>query len=292
MLHGIIPALVTPFKNGKIDEEAYREFIEWQISQGVHALLPCGTTGESATLSHAEHEEVITICIDQANKRVPVLAGAGSNNTHEAISLTKFAKKAGADAALHITPYYNKPSQEGLFRHFEAIQKEVDFPIILYNVPGRTGINLLPKTVARIKNELPHIIGIKEATGSIIQMSDVIEYCGEGFDTLSGDDFLLLPTLAIGGKGVISVTSNVAPKLMVDLYNAYQENKFELARELHYKVQELNRTLFIDVNPVPAKAALSLMGKMSPEIRLPLCELDEKHIPTLKNALKSVGINV
>ncbi len=292
MLHGIIPALITPFKNGKIDEKAYREFIEWQISQGVHGLLPCGTTGESATLSHAEHEEVITICIDQANKRVPVLAGAGSNNTSEAISLTKFAKKAGVDAALHITPYYNKPSQEGLYRHFKAIHDEVDLPLIVYNVPGRTGVNILPHTVARIKNDMPNVVGIKEATGSILQMSDVIEQCGRDFTTLSGDDFLLLPALSLGAKGVISVTANVAPKLMVDLYNSYQENNFELAKDLHFKSQELHRTLFIDVNPTPTKAALALMGKITPEIRLPLCELDEKHLPTLKKALASVGINV
>ncbi len=292
MLHGVITALVTPFKNGEVDEVAYRELIEWQIQEGVHGLLPCGTTGESATLSHDEHEKVITICIDQVNKRVPVLAGAGSNNTHEAISLTKFAKEAGADATLHITPYYNKPSQEGLFRHYKAIQDEVDIPIIVYNVPGRTGVNVLPATIARLYKELPNVIGIKEAAANIIQMSDMMEYCDKDFYMLSGDDFLFLPALSMGARGVISVTANVAPRLMSELYGAYQTGDMEHAKELHFKLQELHRTLFIDVNPTPTKAALHLMGKIEPEIRLPLCELSENHVPILKKALASVGINV
>ncbi len=292
MLHGIITALVTPFKNGKIDEQAYRDFIEWQINEGVHALLPCGTTGESATLSHEEHEEVVTICIDQAKGRVPVLAGAGSNNTTEAISLTKFAKEAGAAAALHITPYYNKPSQEGVFRHFEAIQNAVDLPLLVYNVPGRTALNVQPATVARLYKELPNVFGIKEAAGNIIQMSDMMELCDDQFCMLSGDDFILLPALSIGAKGVISVTANVAPRMMVELYDAYNEGDMEKARHLHYKLQELHRTLFIDVNPTPVKAALALMGKMDSEIRLPLCKLSENHVPTLKKALATVGINV
>ncbi len=292
MLNGIITALVTPFKNGKVDEEAYRNLIEWQIEEGVHGLVPCGTTGESATLSHEEHEQVITICIDQVKKRVPVLAGAGSNNTQEAISLTHFAKKAGADAALHITPYYNKPSQEGLFQHFKAIQDSVDLPLFVYNVPGRTGVNVLPATMARMHKELPNVVGIKEAAGNIIQLSEMLELCDDDFCMLSGDDFILLPSLSLGAKGVISVSANVAPRLMSDMYNAYMNDDFERAKELHFKSQELHRTLFIDVNPIPVKTALSLMGKMTDEFRLPLCNLAEAQIPKLKQGLASVGIEV
>ena len=186
--HGAFTALVTPFKNGKIDEEAYREFIEWQIEQGIDGLVPCGTTGESATMTHDEHEAAIRICVEQVNKRVPVIAGAGSNNTREAIPLTQFAKNVGADAALHITPYYNKPTQEGLYQHFKTICSEVSMPVILYNVPGRTGCNMLPPTVARIARDVPDVVGIKEATADLIHVSDLVEQCPEGFQILSGDD--------------------------------------------------------------------------------------------------------
>ena len=217
---GALTALVTPFKNGAVDEAAYREFIEFQISEGIHGLVPCGTTGESATLSHEEHERVIEICIDQVKGRVPVLAGAGSNNTIEAIRLTRFAQKAGADGALLITPYYNKPTQEGLYQHFKTICSEVSMPVILYNVPGRTGCNMLPPTVARIARDVPDVVGIKEATADLIHVSDLVEQCPEGFQILSGDDFTVLPHIAVGGCGVISVTANVAPKLMADLCKA------------------------------------------------------------------------
>ncbi len=292
MLHGIITALVTPFKNGKLDEQAYRQHIEWQINEGVHALLPCGTTGESATLSHSEHEDVIRICIEQANKRIPVLAGAGSNNTSEAISLTKFAKDIGADACLHITPYYNKPSQEGLFQHFKAINDAVDIPVYAYNVPGRTGTNMLPSTIARIYKELHNVKGIKEAAGNIVQISDMIEQCDKDFRLLTGDDFNFLPALSLGARGVISVASNVVPRMYADLYDAFNNKDLEKARTIHFSLQELNRTLFIDVNPVPTKTALSLMNRMSPELRLPLTALSKEHTNVLKNALKSVNISV
>ncbi len=292
MLNGIITALVTPFKNNKIDEAKFREHIEWQIQEGVHALLPCGTTGESATLSHVEHENVIRICIEQVNKRVPVLAGAGSNNTQEAINLTKFAKEVGADATLHISPYYNKPSQDGLFKHFQAIHDAVDIPIYLYNVPGRTGCNILPTTVAKIHKELPHVLGIKEAAGSIVQLSDIIEFCNADFELLTGDDFNFLPALALGATGVISVASNVAPRLMVELYKEFNQGNVTKAREIHYKLQQLNRAMFIDVNPTPVKTALALMGKMEAEFRLPLCNLTDDKLVELRSALNSVGINV
>ncbi len=292
MFKGIITALVTPFKNGKVDEQAYRSHIEWQISQGVHGLIPCGTTGESATLSHIEHEEVIRICIEQVNKRVPVIAGAGSNNTFEAINLTKFAKDAGADAVLHINPYYNKPSQEGLFKHFEAITSAVDLPLFTYNVPSRTGINMKAETVARIFKELPNVVGIKEAAGDIVQISDMLEYCDRKICLLSGDDFNFLPALAIGAEGVISVSANVAPRAMVDLYEAYNKLDMAKAQELHYRLQPLHRAMFMDVNPVPVKTALHLMGRMEAEFRLPLCNMSDAQIPALKKALAALDINV
>lgn len=215
--HGAFTALVTPFKNGKIDEEAYREFIEWQIEQGIDGLVPCGTTGESATMTHDEHEAAIRICVEQVNKRVPVIAGAGSNNTREAIPLTQFAKNVGADAALHITPYYNKPTQEGLYQHFKTICSEVSMPVILYNVPGRTGCNMLPPTVARIARDVPDVVGIKEATADLILYPTSWNSAPKVSRTSPADDLPCCPTIAVGGCGVISVTANVAPKLMADL---------------------------------------------------------------------------
>ncbi len=290
MLHGVITALVTPFKNGHVDEEKFREHIEWQIEQGVHGLLPCGTTGESATLDHDEHEDVIRICIEQANKRVPVIAGVGSNNTSEAISLTKFAKEIGADATLHISPYYNKPSQEGIYQHFKAIHDAVEIPIYAYNVPGRTGSNMLPATIARISKELPRVIGTKEAAGDIVQISDVIEQCNADFSLFTGDDFNFLPALSIGAVGVVSVTSNVFPSAMVALYEAFKANDLAKARELHYILQDIHRHMFIDVNPVPAKTALSLMNRMSDEFRLPLCKTSADKVELIKKALEKVKL--
>ena len=286
MFHGTITALVTPFKNGQIDEEAYRAHIEWQIEQGVHGLVPCGTTGESATMSHAEHESAIRICIEQVHGRVPVIAGAGSNNTTEAISLARFAKNAGADAALLISPYYNKPTQEGIFRHFKAVNDEVAIPMIVYNVPGRTGCNVLPATMARMARELEHVIGCKEATANLVQVSNIIEQCPDNFSLLSGDDFTVLPTYAVGGKGVISVTSNVLPRMMSDLCRACEAGDYAEARRLHYALEPMNRAMFLESNPIPCKTALNLMGHMSNELRLPLCEPSEKTLETLKSVLK------
>lgn len=287
---GALTALVTPFRDGRVDEEAYRELIEWQIQSGIDGLVPCGTTGESATMSHAEHKQVIAICVDQTKGRVPVLAGAGSNSTSEAIELARYAKEAGADAALHITPYYNKPPQEGLVAHFKAIAEAVPFPSVLYNVPGRTGINLLPKTVARIFREAPDVIGIKEATGDLRQVSEVVEFCGPEFTVLSGDDFTVLPLLACGGHGVISVSSNLEPAKMSELCRAFREKNLERALELHLELAPLNRAMFMDANPIPAKTALSLMGKMGPELRLPLVPMSEGKLEALKDVLKGAGL--
>lgn len=287
---GAMTALVTPFKNNEIDEEAFRSFIEQQIAEGIHGLVPCGTTGESATLSHEEHERVIEICIEQAAGRVPVLAGAGSNNTIEAIRLTKFAKKAGADGALLITPYYNKPTQEGLYLHFSAIAREVDLPLVPYNVPGRTGCNMLPSTLARLANEFPHVVGIKEATGDMNQASEIIESCPSRFSLLGGDDLTALPLMALGGKGLISVTSNLVPGKIATMCSAMAAGRDEEAREIHHKLFPLHRAMFMVSNPIPVKTALKMMGRMSDEMRLPLCRMNKEDMGKLAEVLRSQGL--
>lgn len=287
---GAFTALVTPFKDGHVDEDRFRALIEWQIEQGIHGLVPCGTTGESATLSHDEHESVIKICVDQVKRRVPVIAGAGSNNTAEAIRLTKFAKSVGADAALHITPYYNKPTQEGLYQHFKAIAAEVSLPIIMYNVPGRTGCNMQPVTVARLHKDVPEIVGIKEATADLVQISDIIEQCGPDFQVLSGDDFTVLPILSIGGHGVISVTSNIMPAMMAGQCNAFVRGDLSEARRLHFALAPINRVMFCETNPIPVKTALALMGRMTPEFRLPLVPLQAANLERVRQALVAAGL--
>ncbi|MDR2696548.1 MAG: 4-hydroxy-tetrahydrodipicolinate synthase [Deltaproteobacteria bacterium] len=288
---GAYTALVTPFKNGAPDEAAYRRLIEWQIAQGINGLVPCGTTGESATLSHEEHEQVIRICVEQAGGRVPVLAGAGSNNTTEAVRLTRFARDAGADGALLITPYYNKPTQEGLYRHFAAIAEAVDFPLVPYNVPGRTGCNLLPATLGRLAREFPNIAGVKEATGDLTQVSEVLEHCGPNFCLLSGDDFTVLPILSVGGCGVISVTSNIAPAKMAGLCAAFAQGDLRTARALHFELAPLNRAMFLETNPIPVKTALRMMGIVEHlEFRLPLCPLGEGSVPRLQEALRAAKL--
>ncbi|SDB22735.1 dihydrodipicolinate synthase [Desulfonatronum thiosulfatophilum] len=287
---GAFTALVTPFKNNVIDEEAYRNLIEWQIEQGINGLVPCGTTGESATLSHAEHAQVVKICVDQAKGRVPVLAGSGSNSTREAVELTKVAKQAKADGALLITPYYNKPTQEGLVAHFKTIAKEVSIPLILYNVPGRTCVNLLPETLARLFREVPEVKGVKEATGNMAQVSEVLEYCGADFIILSGDDFTVLPTLALGGKGVISVVSNIVPDKMSAMCSEFHAGNLSKAQDLHYEMSPLCRAMFLETNPGPAKTALALMGRVKPELRLPMVRLQPNSEARLKDILGQAGL--
>ena len=286
---GAFTALLTPFRDGKVDEEAFRRLIEQQIEQGIHGLIPCGTTGESATLSHAEHEAVIRICVEQAKGRVPVVAGAGSNNTSEAIALTRFAKSVGADGVLHITPYYNKPTQEGLYRHFKAIAEAVSIPVILYNVPGRTSCNMLPETVARLARECPEIIGIKEATGDMIQGARVIELCPEGFHVFSGDDLTAFPLFALGGCGVISVTANIAPGDMAAMWDAWTAGNVAEARRLHYRLLPLHRAMFMETNPIPVKTAAAMLGLMPLELRLPLVELAPANREKLAEILKAGG---
>ena len=282
---GAFTALVTPFNNGQIDEEAYRKLIEWQLESGINGVVPCGTTGEAATMSHDEHKRVISICVDQVKGRVPVLAGAGSNNTAEAVELARYAKEAGADGGLLITPYYNKPTQEGLYQHFKRIAAEVSLPYIVYNVPGRTSVNLLPLTVARLNKDIPEVIGIKEATGDLNQVSQVLEHCGPDFQVLSGDDFTVLPLLAIGGCGVISVVSNILPDKMSALCAAWETKEITKAQELHYYLASFSRMMFLETNHIPAKTSLALMGRIKLELRLPLVPMGEENTGKLRSFL-------
>lgn len=287
---GAFTALVTPFSNGQVDEEAYRNLIEWQLESGINGVVPCGTTGESATMSHDEHKRVIGICVDQVKGRVPVLAGAGSNNTAEAVELTRFAKEAGADGALLITPYYNKPTQEGLYQHFKRIAAEVSMPFIVYNVPGRTSVNLLPATVARLNKDIPDVIGIKEATGDLNQVSQVLEFCGPDFQVLSGDDFTVLPLLAVGGCGVISVVSNILPDKMSGMCQAWFDGDLATARDLHYFLAPFSRMMFLETNPIPAKTSLALMGRIQLELRLPLVPMSPANAESLRAFLAAKGL--
>jgi len=289
MFGGAIVAIVTPFRNGKVDEQALRKLIEEQIAAGTDGIAPCGTTGESTTLSHEEHDRVIEITIDAVRKRIPVIAGTGSNSTAEALRLTRHAWEAGADGALLVCPYYNRPTQEGLYQHYRTIAEEVPIPIIIYNIPGRTGTNLLPETLARLA-EIKNIVGVKEASGSLKQMSDVIQLCGLDFDVISGDDIFTLPLLAIGGKGVISVISNVVPADMAKMVDVFAAGDLEQARALHYRMAPLIDVLFIETNPIPVKAALAMMGKIEYELRLPLCRMSEKNEGTLKKVMQDYGL--
>ena len=289
MFSGVLPAIVTPFKNGEVDEEGLRQLIEFQIEDGVNGIVPCGTTGESATLSHEEHERVVEITVDQAKGRVPVVAGTGSNNTAEAIRLTAHAKKAGANGVLMISPYYNKPTQEGIYQHYKKVAEEVDIPIIIYNIPGRTASNIEPATFARLA-EFKNIVGVKEASGSMKQITEIIRLCGPEFTVLSGEDFLTYPLMAVGGKGVICVVANVVPRDMADLCNLLLAGNFHEARELYYRLLPLCHSMFIETNPAPVKAALAMMGKISSaEVRLPLVPMSNDSLAKLRKALEDYG---
>ena len=291
MFQGSIVALVTPFKQGELDEKALRDLVEFHIAEGTNAIVPCGTTGESATLSHEEHCRVVEIVIDQAKKRVPVIAGAGSNSTKEAVFLTEHAKKSGADAVLSITPYYNKPTQAGLYQHFKTIAEQVDIPIVLYNVPGRTGVNMLPDTVVEL-SKIKNIVGVKEASGSLDQAGAIIQHTDDSFDVISGEDSLTFPMMAMGAKGVISVTANVAPKKMAQMCKAVLENNMIEARKLHYELIDLSKAVFYETNPIPAKKAVYLMGLIENEIRLPLVEMTKENTEKLKTVMKNLGIKI
>lgn len=287
---GAFVAIVTPFIDGQLDEQGLKDLIEFQISNGTTGIVPCGTTGESATLSHAEHHRVVELTIKTVNGRVPVLAGTGSNSTSETIELTRHAKEAGADGALVITPYYNKPSQEGLYQHFKTVAEAVDLPLILYNVPSRTAIDMAAATVARCA-EVDNIVGIKEATGDMNRACDVIRRCPKNFAVLSGDDFTSLSLVLLGGTGVISVTSNVHPKGMSDLMSAALAGDVAKAREIQYRLFPLMGAMFYDTNPVPAKKALELMGKIkSGTPRQPLWQMGEEPMNRMKAVLKEMNM--
>ncbi len=286
MFKGSMVAIVTPFKNDKIDEVAYKKLIEFHIKNGTSAIVPCGTTGESATLDYAEHDHVIELTVKYVDGRVPVIAGTGSNSTREAIDLTKHAKKAGADASLQVSPYYNRPTQKGLYEHFKKIAEAVDIPIILYNIASRTGVNIEPETMAKIAKDCKNIVGVKEASGSLEQMSRIKLLCGEKFDLIAGDDSLTLPILSIGGTGIISVVANIVPKDVADMVKFFEEGDMEEAQDMHYKLLPLIRAMFIETNPIPVKTAMGLMGLCAPDLRLPMCEIMPENKEKLVKALK------
>ncbi len=286
MFKGSMVALVTPFKNGKIDEKALKALVEFHIKNGTSALVPCGTTGESATLSYPEHDKVIELTIECAKGRVPVIAGTGSNSTEEAIMLTRHAKKAGADASLQVSPYYNRPTQKGLYLHFKAIAESVDMPIILYNIASRTGVNIEPETFSKLA-EIKNIIGVKEASGSLEQMARIKKACPEDFILLSGDDALTLPVMAIGGVGVISVVANIIPGDVSDMCASFEKGNIKKAEELHYKMLPLVKAMFIETNPTPVKTAMAIMKMCEEEMRLPLCEMAPENRDKLTAALKA-----
>jgi 4-hydroxy-tetrahydrodipicolinate synthase len=283
---GSYVALITPFRNGDVDETRLRELVDFQIKGGTNGLVPCGTTGEAATMSDEEVDRVVAIVVDQARGRVPVMAGTGSNDTAKTIKYTRHAKELGADAALIVTPYYNKPTPEGVYQHFKAIGQACDLPQVLYNIPGRTGSNVLPETIVRIAREIPTVVGVKEASGSIDQASQIVIGAGPSFDVLSGDDSLTLPIMSVGGKGVISVLANIAPRPVAEMTAAFLNGDPRRAQEIHARVFNLCRALFIETNPIPVKAAASMLGLCSDEVRLPLWAIGDANRQKLAAALK------
>jgi 4-hydroxy-tetrahydrodipicolinate synthase len=293
MFSGSMVAIITPFKNGRFDEKAFEDLISSQIAEGTAGIVPCGTTGESATLSHEEHIRVIELAVSVVGGRVPVVAGTGSNSTEEAVALTRSAKKAGADAALLICPYYNRPTQEGLYRHFKAVATAVDLPLMPYNIPGRTGVNLLPATVARLvdsKTGEKNIVAIKESSGSLQQISEVIRLTGDRLAVLSGDDALTLPILSLGGRGVVSVAANLVPGDCAEMVRAALKGDWDKARRLHFGMSRLVDALFLETNPIPVKTALGWMKRCTDEVRLPLCPMSESSQALLKKAMNDYGL--
>jgi len=289
MFTGSIPALITPFSNGAVDETAFQDFVQWQIDEGSHAVVPCGTTGESPTLSHAEDKRVVQLCVEVAKGRVPVIAGTGSNSTAEAIDLTRHAREVGADAVLVVTPYYNKPTQDGLYAHYKAIHDAVEIPIILYNVPARTSVRAEPETVARLA-ELPHFVGIKDATADLVYMADLRRLIGPDFTYLTGEDPTSVPYLAAGGHGCISVTANVAPRLCAQVQEAWQAGDVATLRELDERLMPLHRALFCETSPAPVKYAASLLGHGDGRVRLPLVPASEAAQAKVRDAMVHAGL--
>ncbi len=290
MFKGSIVAIVTPFKDGLVDEKKFRELIEFQIENGTQGIVPCGTTGESPTLTHEEHSRVIEICVAAVRKRIPVIAGTGSNATAEAVDLTRQAARAGVDGALVVTPYYNKPTQKGLYLHFRAIAESVSIPIILYNIEGRTARNIETDTVARLARDCKNIVGIKEASGNVQQIKDVYRACGEKFIILSGDDALTLPVLELGGQGVISVVANIVPADVAALIAAFNTGNKQKASAINDRLMPLIKAMFLETNPIPLKHAMGLLGLCSAQMRLPLCAMEEANLEKLKVALHDYGL--
>ncbi|MEQ8321500.1 MAG: 4-hydroxy-tetrahydrodipicolinate synthase [Rhodospirillales bacterium] len=289
MFKGSFVALITPFKNGSVDKSAFKSFVDWQIAEGTDGLVPVGTTGESPTLSHDEHDEVIELCIEANNRRVPVVAGTGSNSTAEAIRLTKHAKQAGADAALIVTPYYNKPTQEGLYRHYAAIADAVDIPIIVYNIPGRSVVDMSVDTMARLA-EIPNIVGVKDASADPMRPMKTAMQISPDFCQLSGEDGTIVPFLAGGGNGCISVTANVAPRACAELHDAWQARDLDTVMEIQKRLMPLHIAMFCEASPGPVKYAASLLGKCDPDTRLPLCEIAESSKKQVREAMQSAGL--
>ncbi|MGH7341140.1 MAG: 4-hydroxy-tetrahydrodipicolinate synthase [Candidatus Rokuibacteriota bacterium] len=287
---GSLVAMVTPFRNGKIDEAKVRELVEFHVTNGTDALVPCGTTGESPTLSHDEHKRVVEIVVEAAAGRIPVVAGTGSNSTAEAIDLTRHAELAGARGALVVNPYYNKPTQEGLYRHFRAVAESVAIPILVYNIQGRTAVNVETDTMARLARDCQNVVGVKEASGSLDQMSQVIAACGPSFAVISGDDNITLPLMAIGGAGVISVIANIVPRETAELTHAALDGDWKRARELHYRLFPLARAAFLETNPIPIKEAMAMAGMLEPEFRLPMCRMSDANRERLRKILEPYGL--
>ena len=289
MFKGSITALITPLKNGEIDEKAFQDFIEWQINQGSHGLVPCGTTGESPTLTHQEHERVIDLCVEAANKRVPVIAGTGSNSTDEAISLTKFSKESGVDAALVVTPYYNKPTQEGLYQHFKAINDSCDLPIIIYNIPGRSVVDINIETMKKLA-KLKNIIGVKDSSNDLTRPLLTAKNIAKNFCQVSGEDGTIVPFLSQGGQGCISVTANIAPKMCSDLHRAWQKGNLKKVQSINSFLFPLHNALFLETSPGPVKYAASLLKICSNELRLPLVSISSNSKKEIKTVLTNLKI--
>ena len=287
---GSLVAMVTPFRHGKVDEGKVRELVEFHVTHGTDGLIPCGTTGESPTLSHDEHKRVVEIVTEAARRRIKVVAGTGSNSTAEAIDLTRHAERAGARWALVVNPYYNKPTQEGLYRHFRAVAESAALPILVYNIQSRTAVNVETDTLARLARDCKNVVGVKEASGSLDQMSQVIAACGPDFAVISGDDNLTLPLMAIGGAGVISVIANLVPRETADLTHAALEGDWKRARELHYRLFPLARAAFLETNPIPIKEAMAMAGMLEPEFRLPMCRMSDANRERLRAVLKPYGL--
>jgi len=287
LFEGSMVALVTPFKNGKVDEKAMKGLIDFHLKEGTDVIIPCGTTGESATMSHEEHRNTMSFVVDYVNHRVPVICGCGSNNTTEALGLVQHAKKIKADGVLVVTPYYNKPTQEGLYRHYEYLASRVDIPMILYNVPGRTGVSIAPETVARL-SKIDTIVAIKEASGSMDQADQIMQLCD--LPLISGEDSLTFPLIATGACGVISVIANIVPRLVKGMVSAALEGNFVEARSLHKVLYPLSKVVFIETNPIPVKTALGMMGMIKPEFRMPLCEMRPENKKKLRNVMKKLGL--